>query len=820
MNRILIVEDESIVALNLERSLGGLGYEVVGTAGTAAEALKLASDNRPDLVLMDINLGAGGDGIDTAARLLRERHIPVIFLTAYSEAATLKRAREVQPYGYLLKPFSPRELHATIQMATERHRADMALANSEERLRLALDAAEMGIWELDPATNRLERRGITDRLFGLDGQTFDGTWNSLLERVAPEDHETVRAALSQAVAGAGLLSMEFRAVRADGSKPWLRVQARSYGRAGETPRLVGVAQDITLRREQEAALNQAATVFHSANEAIFIADAQLHLVATNGAFSAVTGHAAAAVAGKRVDEWLLLAGSAEKPVDLEAEMAGAGHWQGELVAQRKNGDRFPAWLNLTRVPGRQHGEAQVVGVLSDIGALRRAEQQLLHLAHHDPLTGLPNRLLAMDRLDQAIARARRHHWQTAVLMVDLDHFKRINDTLGHAAGDELLCVIASRLKAGLRAEDTVARLGGDEFVLILENVDREIDINGIANKLLRSLSEPLMLLGCEIQPRASLGASVFPADADERDGLLRAADTAMYVAKEAGRHRLAFYAPEMTGKVSRLLETEQDLRRGIAAGELRVQYQPQVSLADNRLVGLEALVRWQHPQRGLVGATEIIPVAEETGLIVELGTFVLNDVCRQIRKWLDAGMDCPRVAVNVSVQQFKAGNFPKLVAEALEAAGITADRLELELTESTLQDEAVCVPALQALGRLGVSLAIDDFGTGYSSLASLKRLPVGRCKIDRVFVSEIASSGGDATIIGAIIDIGHRLKVQITAEGVETEAQLTALRALGSDDLQGFLFGRPVPAEELEPLLSTAARQHPLRDGRAIPRIP
>ena len=805
MNRILIVEDESIVALNMQRTLSRLGYEVVGVAGTSAEAISLARAERPDLVLMDINLGRGGDGIETAAQLSRERQTPVIYLTAYSEEATLKRARETAPYGYLLKPFSERELHATIQMALERARADAALVDGEERSRLALESAGSGSWELDTESGSLRCHGLADHLFGVEGQAFKDSWTALLARVVPEDREAVRQALAEAVDRGGLMTVEFRILRADGTRPWLRVQARNYGRPGEPARLIGVAQDISVSRAGEAAMRQAATVFSSSKEAIFIADAGLHLVAVNDAFSAATGHALADVIGRRIDDWLLRAVAGQASLDLATELALHGHWQGELTGLRQGGETFPAWLNLTRVPDENGGDAQVVGVFSDIGALRRAEEQLLHLAHHDPLTGLPNRLLAMDRLDQAISRARRHRWRTAVVMVDLDHFKRVNDTLGHPAGDELLCVVAARLKASLRAEDTVARLGGDEFILILENIDSEAAIAGVATKLLQRVSEPLLLAGSQVRPCASLGVSVFPNDGLDRDALIRAADTAMYAAKEGGRHRLAFYAPEMTEKLSRLVTAEQDLRRGLAAGELRVHYQPQLSLADMSLVGLEALVRWQHPQRGLLGADDVIPAAEESGLIAEVGAFVLKAVCQQIRAWLDLGLDCPRVAVNISVRQLKPGSFPQLVARQLADARISADRLELELTESTLQQEDVCVPALLALGEMGVALAIDDFGTGYSSLASLRRLPVGRCKIDRSFVNEIAAGSGGEAIAGAIIDIGHRLNVQITAEGVETEAQLTALRAMGCDDVQGFLFAKAMPADDVQGLLRSVS---------------
>ena len=540
MDRILIVEDECIVALNMQHKLQQLGYEVVGTAGTSAEAGSLAETARPDLVLMDINLGPGADGIETAARISRQSRPAVIYLTAYSEDATLKRARETGPYGYLVKPFSERELHATIQMAIQRRHTDRAVAAGEEHLHLALEAAEMGSWGVDLESGHVQRETFTDALFGIDALTFDGSSKGLLERVAAEDRGAVATAKTQAHCEGGSMSIDCRAPQADGTVRWLRLQARHYARDGLPARLIGVARDITASRHDEFSLREAAAVFGSSGEAIFIADGQLRLIAVNDAFSATTGHARAEVVGRQVDEWLFPQMNEFGAVDLAAELAAHGSWKGELAATRSDGETFPAWMNAIRVPGVPGDEPRTVCVFSDIGALRRADSHLVHLAHHDPLTGLPNRLLAMDRLDQAIARARRNQGRIAVMMIDLDHFKHINDALGHFAGDEMLQVVASRLKSSLRDTDTVARLGGDEFLVILEMIELDSDVALVAAKLLRHLGEPLMLAGCEVRSRASLGVGMFPSHADDRDSLVRAADVAMYSAKKAGRNQLAF----------------------------------------------------------------------------------------------------------------------------------------------------------------------------------------------------------------------------------------------------------------------------------------
>ena len=542
MDRILIVEDESIIALNMQHTLQRLGYEVVGTAGTSAEAVSLAESARPDLVLMDINLGPGDDGIETAAQLSRQRRAAVIYLTSYSEDATLKRARETGPYGYLVKPFSERELHATIQMAIQRRRADLALAAGEQHLHLALQAAEMGSWEVDLESDRVQRETFTDTLFGIDTLTFDGSWKGLLERVAAEDRGAVATAKTQAHCEGGSMSIDCRATRVDGKAQWLRLQARHHARDGLPARLIGVACDVTAARRDESSLREAAAVFGSSGEAIFIADGQLRVVAVNDAFSVTTGHARAEVVGRQIDEWLFPDLDDFGAVDLAAALAVHGSWQGEMTAMRCDGETFPAWMNAIRAPGEPGEEPRTICVFSDIGALHRADKQLVHLAHHDFLTGLPNRLLAMDRLDQAIARARRNQSRIAVMMIDLDHFKHVNDTLGHSAGDEMLRVVASRLKSSLRDIDTVARLGGDEFLVILEEIELDSDVIAVAAKLLRHLGEPLMLAGCEVRSCASLGIGMFPSHAEDRDSLVRAADVAMYTAKKAGRNRLAFSA--------------------------------------------------------------------------------------------------------------------------------------------------------------------------------------------------------------------------------------------------------------------------------------
>ena len=801
-SRIFIVEDEGIVALNLEQTLTRLGYEVVGMAQNSSEALRLIAATRPDAVLMDINLGSGSDGIETAVHITGEARPAVIYLTAYSERRTLARAAETRPYGYLLKPFSDRDLHATLQMALGRRRTDLDLAESEDRLRLAMDAAQMGCWDYQIVAQRIRGEAKTGAIVGCAGSTLDRTLDQFLDLVDLQDREIVERSMKESVATGLPMAVDFRTPADDQAARWVRLLAQRYDRPGTTAKLIGVAQDITFSREATIALRQCSAVFEWSREAIFIADIDFTLIDVNAAFTDVTGHRADAAVGRKLDGWLLRR-FAERD-ELNLDLQPRGHWQGELTGVRADGTTFPSWFSLTRVPGESGTEMRYVGIFSDIGALRRAEQELIHQAHHDALTGLPNRRLAIERIEHAVSRAKRKQWRTAVMIVDLDHLKHVNDALGHLAGDEFIRATAGRLNRAVRLEDTVARLGGDEFIVILEDVSSVDDVAEIARKLVDDLMQPLLINGSEARLGASIGISLFPDDGDDVTALISAADLAMYRAKADGRHRFVFYEPTLSDRVLGRLAAERELRRALANLELMVFYQPQVRLEDMKVVGLEALVRWDHPQRGLLAAREIIPLAEGCSLIVDVGQFVLETVCQQIRRWLDAGIDCPRVSINVSVHQLRLHGFSTQVATALAQAGITAERIELELTESALQEEVICKPVMETLAAAGVSLAIDDFGTGYSSLASLRALPVTRCKIDRSFVEEIDRRESDAVIAGAIIDLGHRLRMSIVAEGVETQAQLDVLRRLGCDDVQGFLLSEPMRVEDMTRMLERA----------------
>ncbi|WP_051180705.1 EAL domain-containing protein [Thermithiobacillus tepidarius DSM 3134] len=454
-------------------------------------------------------------------------------------------------------------------------------------------------------------------------------------------------------------------------------------------------------------------------------------------------------------------------------------------------------------------EVTLIGRICNVAAIaierEQAEESLATMAYYDILTGLPNRTLLQDRLAQSIAHSRRQGLSMAVLFLDLDGFKQINDTLGHEAGDQFLVEVAARLREHLRAGDTVARLGGDEFVLVVDDVAQDEEVAPLAERILEALARPVLLAGQELFVTTSIGISVFPRDGEDVTTLLKHADTAMYQAKAQGRNRYQFYTPAMNAEVVKRLTLSNQLRRALERDEFCLHYQPQVDTASGRVLGVEALLRWQHPERGLVAPGDFIPLLEETGLIVPVGEWALHSACAQASAWQRQGFAGLRIAVNLSGRQFRQQHLLRTVAQALDSSGLRPEHLELELTESLLMQDPVSAAAvLQALTAMRVSVALDDFGTGYSSLNYLQRFPIHTVKIDRAFVADILENPRDRAIITAIITMAHSLGLKVVGEGVETAGQLDLLRQLRCDEVQGYYFSRPLAADQLPAFLEAS----------------
>jgi diguanylate cyclase (GGDEF)-like protein/PAS domain S-box-containing protein len=792
---LMLVEDERIVAYDLKNQLQSMGYTVCAMVASGEQAMERVPVDSPDLVLMDIHLEGGIDGIDAAIRIQADHKIPVIFLTAYAEDETLRRALASRPFGYLIKPCEARELHAMIQMALARREVEVAVEQSELRLKLALDAASLGVLEWLPMSGRLSADGHMGVLYRDRRLPVDESWPEFLERVAPDDRERVGGTLGEALAHGRPVVFGFRTRDANGSQRELEAHAKAYHGLAGNDRVVGIVQDVTQRRRDEAHLRQSAVVFHTTAEAIVITDAACHIVAVNAAFTRITGFSEAEVVG--IDPDILLrvrrdAGDLTRLLENTAE----GYWQGEILCHRRNGEPFPAWQSLSVVRDASGHVTHVVTAFSDVTNIHEAARQLDHLAHHDPLTGLPNRLLFDDRFAHAIEQAQRQQEPCLLLFLDLDGFKAVNDTMGHSVGDELLRVVSGRLKAVLRQSDTLARLGGDEFVVLASGANPGYASN-VAQKILDTLRKPFNLAGEEVSVSASIGISVYPDHGTDPNSLMRAADIAMYVAKTEGRNGYHFFSADLSAQTHERMRIEQGLRRAIETEGLDVHYQPQLDLADRHIVGVEALVRWRSEEFGAVAPARFIPIAEDTGIIDKLGRWVLRQACSEIAGLTDQYGRQLRLAVNVSPRQFMRDDFVASVHEVLEEIGFPPTALELEITESTLQSTERSRGILNALKQLGISISIDDFGTGYSSLSVLRDLPVDRVKIDQSFVVELPHRKEGLAIVEAVVALGRALGMGIVAEGIESNDQAEALQQLGCDEGQGFLFSRPLTYVDL-----------------------
>jgi diguanylate cyclase (GGDEF)-like protein/PAS domain S-box-containing protein len=586
-----------------------------------------------------------------------------------------------------------------------------------------------------------------------------------------------------------------------------RFERYSIGRAVEDMANVRVwsFRDVTARFAAEAALRESELryrlLFEQNAAGVCVSDVAGSILDCNLTFSTMLGYSRFELIGHAAGDLYVRPGERSDLLSLLRDSTTLNSVEVELL--KKDGNSMWALMNLTAVGDRIHS------TVVDISDRKRAEEKIEFHAYHDVLTHLPNRKLFTDRLTHSLSRARRSSKSLAVMFVDLDHFKTINDTLGHEAGDELLLEMAHRLRANVRDDDTVARLGGDEFTIILAELRHPEDAVSVAEKLIKAVVQPLSIAGTSIEVSASIGIALFPDDGADAESLLRNADSAMYRAKESGRNTYQLCTDDMKRRAVERLSLETRLRRAITEGQLVLHYQPQISLTSGLAIGVEALVRWNDPERGLVHPSAFIPMAEESRLILPLGEWVLHTACTQMRAWLDAGIDVPLMSVNLSLRQFQQYDIVQTVRRVLTETGLSAGALELEITETAaMQNAETTVEVLQALRELGVSIAIDDFGTGYSSLNYLKRFPITAVKIDRAFIRDLATSEGDAAIVSAVVGIARALKLRVIAEGVETEEQLSFLRRRNCDAAQGYLFSRPVSAAMLPGLLT----EHPLEE--------
>ena len=682
--------------------------------------------------------------------------------------------------------------------------AQQAVVESERELRRIVDSMQETYYrtDMDGRLVRFSRSGEA-----LLGYTEAEAMGRMLADFYVDPDERARFIENMVRQGGKVVGGESHLRRKDGSDIWVLTNAHFLKDAeGRIVGIEGTSRDNTERRRNEQAQRLAARVFDESGEGILITDADNRIISVNRSFTRITGYSLADVAGRNPK--MLSSGRQDQTFYAEVweSLATVGNWQGELWNRRKDGQIYPQWIGISVVRDAAGALTHYVAIFSDITERKEAQAHIEYLANYDALTGLPNRVLLHDRIEQALAHAERSHRPLAVLFVDLDRFKIVNDSLGHTAGDALLREVARRLQSVVRESDTVSRTGGDEFLVVLTDIVDAEAAARVAEKVLLALDQPVRIEGQDIHASCSIGISMYPNDGKNFEDLVKHADLAMYHAKTAGRNAYCFHNESMTAEVREQLDLQGRLRRAIEGRQFVLHYQPLVHLASGRIIGAEALLRWNDPERGMIPPAQFIPAAESGGLIVPLGDWVLRRACRDVAAWRAGGAKDLFVAVNLSVMQFRRGDIVDTVARAIAEADIDPDALELEITESVMLDGADSVMrTLSRLKALGVRLAIDDFGTGYSSLAYLKRLDVDKVKIDQSFVRDLETDADDAAIVRAIVQMARSLNLDVLAEGVETQAIADGLHELSCELAQGWHFGRPMPDEAFRQRINVAS---------------
>lgn len=683
----------------------------------------------------------------------------------------------------------------------EIHRARLIrrLSESEESLRRAQEVASIGSWEFDAVTGDVIWSEEEYRIHGVP-KGSRVTYQTVLNVVHPQDRQRLDEAWRAASNPDNDVYDVVHRIVVNGKVKWVRALGKMhFDDQGRVSHMIGTTQDITEDRRKDEELMLAASVYENTQEGIMVTDSAAVILAVNPAFTAITGYTEEEVVGHTPQVMKSDRHDQTFYKEFREHLREDGTWEGTIWNRSKSGELRLMSEKISTIYDEAGRPDRYIVLISDVTEVWEKDKQIRFQAYHDTLTSLPNRQLLADRLEQAITRARREGGTVAVLFIDLDNFKLINDSMGHSVGDHVLKVAAERLSGLVRRSDTVARIGGDEFVIVLPSLSHPGLVASVAEKILATLRQPYDVAGRAMHSSASIGIAVYPDSGSDAMGLLQNADTAMFKAKAAGKHLFRFYDDSMYFEVMQRLEMEASLREALLKQQFELYYQPKVDVRTGAVTAVEALIRWHRPGYGLVMPGAFISLAEESHLILSIGDWVLHEVCRQVAAWRSEGCNM-KVAFNLSARQFEDEGLVDRVATALTTAGIPGSSLEVELTETvTMQDPQRATAVLHALRGLGIGVAIDDFGTGYSSLAYLRTLPISTLKIDRSFVHAMTagSSQWDQEIVRAIITLGRTLEIKIVAEGVETGEQLDYLKRMGCPLVQGYLFARPMPAADV-----------------------
>ncbi len=691
-------------------------------------------------------------------------------------------------------------LHALAQEVKDSKDKEETSIFQEKKLSRVLTLANMGSWEWRREDSFFSFSKELQELLGLTVQERQSPYEAFLACIHPEDRDQFQFALDQAMSNGMNFSLDHRVVTAFGKALYVHSTGEVVWDAEGVPsKMLGIMQDITESKSATQRIQLLATVFENAQEGVVITDHQNHIIEVNPSFEKITGFTFAEVKGHNPKR--LSSGRHKKPFyqAMWASIQETSTWSGEVWDRKKSGDIYPKHLNITAFKNEISGKTNYLGVFSDISQQKENEAKLAQMAYYDPLTNLPNRSFFIADMIRELQLAERAQISLAVLFLDLDRFKHVNDSFGHQVGDQLLIQVAARLKEALRESDLIARLGGDEFVVCLRNIEDPADAGQVAQNILQALHRSFNLEGHLVYINTSIGISLYPQDGSEPGVLIKNADSAMYLSKEKGKGIFSFFTQALNEKAQKRIFLDSSLHQALEQDQFFLQYQPQVEIATGQIVGLEALIRWRHPTRGLISPVDFIALAEETGLIVPIGDWVLQEACAKTKQWQDAGLKPGVISVNVSQKQFARGDILQSVTRTLKQTGLDPKQLKLELTESLfIKGTNHAIEILHHIRDLGVGLSIDDFGTGFSSLSYLKNIPLTDLKVDQSFVKGLLQ---DSRIAEAIISLAKSLHLSIIAEGAEEKAQVDFLNQLGCQRIQGYYYSKPLEEKDLLPLL-------------------
>jgi len=811
--QILLVEDNRNDTVLIQRAFALEDPSIsIDCAENLKEARDILAKSSPDLVLLDYFL-PDGKGLELFAIREKRPLFPALIMTSQGHEALAVEAMKAGALDYIVKsnaaflslPKTCQRVLREWHQMEEKRKAEDALRASEERFQAIFKHSPEAIFVICPGENQVvEANPSACKMLGY-------TRAELLFKPLTEIHvdqgDQLQAFVRLVSEKGHACSEAFTARTKKGSDIPVEISASEISIDGKRC-ILATKRDISERKQAEKNERLSGLIFKNAAEAIVVTDPEGVILLVNEAFSRITGYSAQEAIGKNPS--MLRSGKHNKAFyqKMWAEMRSSGYWTGEIWNRKKCGTLYPEFLSIAPVKDEQGEITQYIGLFSDISKLKAGEAQLHHQAHYDALTGLPNRVLLNEHLSQVLKQTRRNKTKAALLFLDLDRFKQVNDTLGHPAGDQVLKLASERLLKAVRESDTVARSGGDEFILLLPGIEERKEAGTVARKIIRALSRPFEIEGHHVFLGASIGITILPEDGEISRKLFRNADMAMYKAKESGRNKFHYFSAKMEQAVEKRTHIEWDLRKAVEGREFVLYYQTLVDLQSFKTIGLEALIKWNYPRKGLVAPKHFIPLAEESDLINQIGKWVLITACKCFKDWQNRYAFEGVLHVNVSSRQILYGDFQTVLMEALEESGIAPGTLILEVTESLMLDPTEDpISKLKALKSSGVQLAMDDFGTGYSSLSYLARYPIDILKIDQSFISNIASDPQKQSLVEAIIRMGQSMKMKIIAEGIETEEDLSYLLDSGCDIAQGYYFSHPRSWKAYDAILEKEAHK-------------